>query len=305
MSHDSSLRNNNVSANYIGIEFHLATNNSAIDNNIANNLNFGIQILDANYTTAIGNDFIANGVQAYSNTTSSQFDAGYPAGGNYWSDYTGSDLYSGAYQNQFGSDGIGDTPYSFAVNCTDKYPFVKPSYWQDVGIANLLGKFPPYMKTVLGQNYNDSIRVRVINYGNSLWVSKVALYANTTIIDQKTVTLQGRSFTTLNFSWNGISFAFGNYTIRALISPPQADMNITNNQYIMQNPVTLTIPGDLHSPFFLVNGVDLNTLLVSYGGKPDGSGSRPYNPNCDFYEQGRITGPELNLLLSHYGQHYP
>jgi len=40
-------------------------------------------------------------------------------GGNYWSDYTGLDLYSGPNQNETGSDGIGDTPY------------IIPNYWGD------------------------------------------------------------------------------------------------------------------------------------------------------------------------------
>ncbi|NIV92547.1 hypothetical protein GWN42_07015 [candidate division KSB1 bacterium] len=42
-----------------------------------------------------------------------------PAGGNYWSDYTGVDKFSGPNQNETGSDGIGDTP-SFQ----DNYPLM-------------------------------------------------------------------------------------------------------------------------------------------------------------------------------------
>jgi len=54
------------------------------------------------------------------------WDAGYPSGGNYWSDYTGVDLYSGAYQNEPGSDGIGDTSYVTTPygNNADNYPFM-------------------------------------------------------------------------------------------------------------------------------------------------------------------------------------
>jgi len=43
------------------------------------------------------------------------WDNGYPSGGYYWSDYNGTDSYSGPYQDLTGSDGIGDTPR--ALSC--------------------------------------------------------------------------------------------------------------------------------------------------------------------------------------------
>jgi hypothetical protein len=54
------------------------------------------------------------------------WDDGYPSGGNYWSDYRGVDLYSGPYQNETGSDGIGDTPYVIDENNVDHYPLMNP-----------------------------------------------------------------------------------------------------------------------------------------------------------------------------------
>jgi hypothetical protein len=51
-------------------------------------------------------------------------DNGYPSGGNYWSSYNGTDVYSGPYQNETGSDGIGDTPYPIDANNTDRYPLI-------------------------------------------------------------------------------------------------------------------------------------------------------------------------------------
>jgi len=52
------------------------------------------------------------------------WDNGYSSGGNYWSDYNGTDLYSGPYQNVTGSDGIGDTPYVMNANNLDNYPLI-------------------------------------------------------------------------------------------------------------------------------------------------------------------------------------
>jgi hypothetical protein len=56
------------------------------------------------------------------------WDDGYPSGGNYWSDYTGVDLYSGVNQDEPGSDRIGDTPYVFDYH-QDNYPLMEP--WRE------------------------------------------------------------------------------------------------------------------------------------------------------------------------------
>lgn len=44
--------------------------------------------------------------------------------GNYWSDYSKADLNSGPYQNETGSDGIGDTPYIINETNQDNYPLM-------------------------------------------------------------------------------------------------------------------------------------------------------------------------------------
>jgi parallel beta-helix repeat protein len=54
------------------------------------------------------------------------WDNGYPSGGNYWSDYNGTDSYFGPYQNVTGSDGIGDTPYVIDADNQDRYPLMHP-----------------------------------------------------------------------------------------------------------------------------------------------------------------------------------
>jgi hypothetical protein len=52
------------------------------------------------------------------------WDDGYSSGGNYWSDYNGTDLFSGAFQNVSGSDGIGDIPFGVDINIRDNYPLM-------------------------------------------------------------------------------------------------------------------------------------------------------------------------------------
>ena len=70
------------------------------------------------------NNFVMNRNLLYINDSVNIWDNGYPSGGNYWSDYTGLDLYSGPNQNETGSDVIGDTPYDIDVNNQDNYPLM-------------------------------------------------------------------------------------------------------------------------------------------------------------------------------------
>ena len=71
---------------------------------------------------------------------SNNYDNGYPSGGNYWSNYNGTDLYNGPSQNETGSDGIGDTAFivfpdsQFGV--IDNYPLMGPINIFDAGIWN-------------------------------------------------------------------------------------------------------------------------------------------------------------------------
>ncbi|MCD6263682.1 hypothetical protein J7L60_04670 [Candidatus Bathyarchaeota archaeon] len=80
---------------------------------------------------------LVHGLQAYDEDTN-RFDNGYPNGGNYWSNYNGTDSYSGPYQNETGSDGIGDTPYPIQTSNEDSYPFMQQNSWEPYDISEIL-----------------------------------------------------------------------------------------------------------------------------------------------------------------------
>ena len=54
------------------------------------------------------------------------WDAGHLIGGNFWSDYNGTDEKSGPYQDENGPDNIGDTPYIIDSDNKDSYPLMQP-----------------------------------------------------------------------------------------------------------------------------------------------------------------------------------
>jgi len=108
---------NNITDNKWGIGLHSSSNNSIFGNSILNN-EYGISIKDSLNNSIHCNSFLNNEVQECTITLpylKNSWDDGYPSGGNYWSDYKGTDS---------DNDGIGDTPYVIDANNTDNYPLM-------------------------------------------------------------------------------------------------------------------------------------------------------------------------------------
>ncbi|MCK5291747.1 MAG: right-handed parallel beta-helix repeat-containing protein [Thermoplasmata archaeon] len=123
--------NNTVADNYVwnnkdGINLYYSHGNSVADNLVILNSLFGIRLNDSNNNTIHHNNIINNSLQAGDDMDTNQWDDGYPSGGNYWSDYTGVDVFNGPNQDIPGSDGMGDTPYVIDADSEDRYPLVAP-----------------------------------------------------------------------------------------------------------------------------------------------------------------------------------
>jgi parallel beta-helix repeat protein len=124
--------NNNIISNQIfnskntGIEIY-SSNNIITNNNISYNQGFGIDIyFQASNNTIYNNNFINNTYQARGNHSKNIWNSSYPIGGNYWSNYNGTDTKNGPNQNLSSSDGIGDTPFTNNWGVKDHYPLMKP-----------------------------------------------------------------------------------------------------------------------------------------------------------------------------------
>jgi parallel beta-helix repeat protein len=127
-SSNNTVSGNNATANAnVGIGLDYSSYNTISGNNVTAN-GIGIYLQSSSNNTIYHNDFIRNTAQTsfVSTSVGNTWDDGYPSGGNYWSDYNGTDLKSGPYQNVTGSDGIGDTPYVINANNTDHYPLMNP-----------------------------------------------------------------------------------------------------------------------------------------------------------------------------------
>jgi len=127
-SNSNILSSNDIKDNYwTGIYIYSSSNNVISGNSVINNRP-GIYLVNSNDNRVFHNNFFNNGAQAYILDSISVWDDGYPSGGNYWSDYNGTDLFNGPYQNENGSDGLGDKTYSVYENNTDNYPLMGMFY---------------------------------------------------------------------------------------------------------------------------------------------------------------------------------
>jgi len=127
-STNNSIYGNNITGNGIHLggafSFSSSNNNSIYGNNITG-CGIGLDAGSSN-NMIYHNNFINSGGASSGRSSLNTWDDGYPSGGNYWSDYTGDDFYSGPYQNETGFDGIGDTPYVINENNQDNYPLIVP-----------------------------------------------------------------------------------------------------------------------------------------------------------------------------------
>jgi len=119
------IKNTSIKNYWYGIFLDYSSSNSIFGNNITANMQGGIEFyFSSDYNSIFHNNFINNAQQVFSLDSVSVWDNGYPSGGNYWSDYAGTDGFRGPFQNETGSDGIGDTQYSIDSHNTDRYPLM-------------------------------------------------------------------------------------------------------------------------------------------------------------------------------------
>jgi hypothetical protein len=227
------------------------------------------------------------------------WDNGYPSGGNYWSDYNGTDLLLGSGQNETGSDGIGDTPYVIDANNRDNYPLMKPYAGpHDIGITYIAtsktGCLP--MQTV-GQGYCMKVTAKILNYGEQSETFNITVYTNTIAINETQVTLTSRNSINITFTINTTSLAYGNYTISAYAWPVIGETNTANNN-LTGGTVKVTIAGDINGDF-TVDIYDAITLAGAFNSVPT---SIKWNANADINGDNVVDIYDAIILASRFGR---
>jgi parallel beta-helix repeat protein len=167
-SKHNTLAYNEIDSYYQGIQvISYSSNNTIAENSVSNN-EYGIYIgVFSSGNLIYHNNFINNIHQAEISPYSydNVWDASYPLGGNFWSDYSGDDLYGGPNQDEAGSDGIGDTPYIIDMGNQDAYPLMNAYIVTDL---NQDGIIDIYDLTIMGEAYGSEP-------GDAHWRSKCDL----------------------------------------------------------------------------------------------------------------------------------
>ena len=300
---NSTITKNKITNTQEGIALSYSVNNTISENIITGNDIFTIGLDYSSSNFIYHHNFDNEEVHATPEGYANVWDDGYPSGGNYWSDYNGTDLYNGPQQNETGSDGIGDTPYVIDEDNQDNYPLMKPYPWSphDVGITSVTTS-----KNIVGQGFNVSINASVFNYGDSTENINVTIYANSTTISEiNNIELASRNSTTITFTWDTAGVAYGNYTMTVCATPVSGETDTTDNNstgcWVL---VTILgdVDGDLEDGHYDVDLFDAVRLLACYGAK---EGDSNFDPNCDIDSDGQVFLFDAVILLSRYGQKYP
>jgi parallel beta-helix repeat protein len=162
-SSSNSISGNNITNSAYGIRFDSSSINSVNGNNITDNgvgiylgsspgraASFGNKLYHNNFNNNIDQ------VQFIYSISPNVWDYGYPSGGNYWSDSNLTDLCRGTYQNETGSDEIGDAPYTINQSNLDRYPLM--NLWHQIlGDVNFDGKVGLQDLALLANAYSSKL----------------------------------------------------------------------------------------------------------------------------------------------------
>ncbi len=243
-----------------------SNNNIIFGNNVANNGN-GIYLLSSSDNSIYHNNFIDNSLQAYVNPYADPsinvWNDDYPFGGNYWSDYNGTDLFSGPFQNATGSDGMGDTPYIIDENNIDRYPLMNP--WVQPEHELVVSMAAP---SALKLGSSSSLNATVTNEGtNDETLIKFSLLINGTTVNSTTIALlQSSSSYTLKYLWTPTIEAA--YNITAYAHPVPDEIYVENNRVskLCTVSATIIVPDTYPTIQAAINAANSgDTILVKEG----------------------------------------
>lgn len=162
----------------------------------------------------------------------------------------------------------------------------------DIAVINVASS-----ETSIGQGYSTPINATVRNEGDYTEAFNVTAYANTTVIQTKTVTLTSGNSTIVTFLWDTTIFAKGNCTIVAVAWPVADEIDTTDNT-LVDGWVFVTIPGDVDGDCD-VDICDIVRMAYVYSiSQPDPR----CDPNCDIDGDGDIDIFDIMIATANYGK---
>ena len=186
----------------------------------------------------------------------------------------------------YGNDSSGNTGASELVNFT-------MAVVHDVAVLDLnCSSTDVYLDEIV------NIIVSAQNKGTVTETFTVTVYANTTVIDEKSVTLPSGNSTVIASTWDTSNFTRGNYLISAHTPPIQGETNTTDNVLYADSYVCVTIRGDADRDF----DVDMSDIIMMSGAYGTEEGDLKYIANCDTDRDGDIDIYDIIIASGNYGK---
>jgi parallel beta-helix repeat protein len=213
-SSDGNLVKDNliVDSDGYGIQSLLSSGNTYEGNTLLRSNNYGIRLFSSSDNILFHNNLVNNSYgtyQTYDNSNDNHWNASYPTGGNYWSDYspTCTDNHEGALtpQTSGSPDGICDSKRIIDTDSIDYYPLVEPYWTYQIG-------------------QSAEIRGRVVDDSYSPLEGALVELVNSTgdVVGQRTTNSTGE--------FVFIGPAFGNYAL-----------HVTHQGYISNNTTSVSV----------------------------------------------------------------
>jgi parallel beta-helix repeat protein len=317
------ISGNNVSNSQAAISMDYSSNSTILQNNLSNNGFFShgaatnasaIDLFFSNTTRIYHNNLVNNKFQAFEFAGyGNSWDAGYPVGGNYWSDYTGVDNCSGPTQSICPSpDGIGDTPYVISTipgipgssSSKDRYPLIRPFQPVLPAVQGTLELSPDSINVKSMSRYLTALIELPMGFNLSdIDLSSIHLNGTIPIVQRPAATigdndLNGIPDLTIKFNMSQVKSLFrspGNYTLQVTGRLGRSSTSLT---FIASDTLSLLLPGDINHD----GKVDISDLVMvgtAFGTSPRSPG---WIPSADINRDGRVDIVDFTLVASQFGQ---
>ena len=286
---------NVISGSPIGISVQSSEPLTITRNEISGNQK-GIAVNYVVVSSIHDNQLLNNAIQALDDAAANHWNAAWPAGGNYWTDYMGTDQCSGPQQNDCaaGPDGYGDQPYAIDADTVDSYPLMfRPGSVSDATppLLSITGpadgaSFTAATLTVTGTASDAGSGLRRVDVrlnggpwtvasGTSTWSRTVTLAPGANLIEARATDHSGNvsNPATRSVTWVVPPLAVTVATSRSTVAPAEGvDLTVTLlNQSTA--PVTIHFPTGCQALFRVetMSGASLYDVRLHASCPPDPS----------------------------------